>query len=243
MTGFMPASKTLIVTRAAEATEEVIGQLEQYGLAAIASPTTAIRFVAADPDLVGSKGLVFTSANGVRGWIRAGGSAALPAYAVGPATAAAARAVGMSVALTGEDDAASLAGLMRKKGVSGPLLHPTTEIAARFDHPACRRVIVYKAEPCLSLSPAASALLRSRPEATLVLFFSPRSARLFLEQAAREGLTAQLRHAEALAISLATRASAGEGWARVHIAPSPNADAMAESAARLAWRIGGSDDH
>ena len=77
------------------------------------------------------------------------------------------------------------------------------------------------------MTPDAAAILADGRENPLVVFFSPRSARLFLGQAARAGLTESLRNAVALCLSADIAAAAqGARWLAVRVAPELTAQAM-----------------
>lgn len=141
-----------------------------------------------DPVEIGdARGLIFTSANGVRAAAGLIGGRDLPSYCVGDATAQAARAAGWDKAqATGADADALVAALLRDPP-PGPLLHlrgahARGDAAGRLAAgglPA-RAVTVYD-QPALTLTDAARAHLAGRAP-VLVPLFSPRSARLFAAQ-------------------------------------------------------------
>ncbi|HEY7609289.1 MAG TPA: uroporphyrinogen-III synthase, partial [Alphaproteobacteria bacterium] len=160
----------------------------------------------------------------------------LPVYAVGDATAAAARAAGYADVVSAGSDAAGLAALLagRIDPAKGPLLHPagadqTGDLAGPlrphgFD---LKQAVVYRAAPVPELPPAARAALASGALAGVALF-SPRSAEIFADRAEAAGLAAKLAELDAFCLSPAVAAAlAGKAaWRAVRIAAKPNAEAL-----------------
>jgi uroporphyrinogen-III synthase len=173
--------------------------------------------------------LLMTSANAAR----FGGNALtdlmdLPVYAVGEATAAAARQVGFSRIVTGDGDATQIVARAAADGMTY-LLH----LAGR-EHRAgahrgvtIERRILYAADPVSALPEAARAAL---PD-VVALLHSPRAATLFARLVASRGVgPAGIRIA---AISEATHAAAGTGWQADAIAAAPTDAALLAAAAPL----------
>lgn len=149
---------------------------------------------------------------------------ALPAYAVGAKTAAAARAAGFADIRTGE---AGVSELVRKAVADGmaTMLHLAGEDRTAFDAGPLRIVtrIVYAAEAADPPPPL--------PEGDAVtLLHSARAARRFA------ALVDPARFAIA-AISPAAAEAAGAGWRRVGIAARPDDDALLAVAARLCQEV------
>lgn len=174
--------------------------------------------------------LVFTSANGVAA--AGAGLQGRRAWAVGGATAQAARAAGMECrAAAGDADALVAAILADPPGA--PLLHlrgahARGRVAPRLAEAGLRAAerVVYD-QQALPLSAAArAALAGARP--VILPLFSPRSARLV---AAAAGPAAAPLHV--LAFSGAV-ARAWDGPGRVEILSAPDAQAMAEAVGRSA---------
>ena len=174
--------------------------------------------------------ILMTSANAAR--LGSGGLSALlslPLYAVGAATAEAARAVGFSDVRVGDGDAATIVALAAEDGV-GALLH----LAGR-DHRDVRqpgvtieRRIVYRADPVERLPDPALAALE---QGALALIHSPRAGRLFGELLDKAKLArSEIRLA---AISPAALDGSGAGWRDVIVAEAPRDSALLAAAARL----------
>ena len=186
------------------------------------------------PDLAGVQGLVFTSANGVRAFCRQTGDRTRAVYAVGPATAAAARDAGFSEVRQADGDVAALAECIaaRADPSAGALLHVAGshvagDLAGRLAASGftLARAVLYEARAREVLSTAARAALREGLGG--VLFFSPRTARLFTALLVRFGFESAVRKTAAYCLSPAVaEAASGLPWARIETAPAPETDAL-----------------
>lgn len=224
----------IIITRPSPDGEIFAGAVSRLGGNPIHSPVMAIRFRDIDIDFNGIGSLAFTSANGVRAYSRLSGARNFPVYAVGEATAAAAHAAGFADVRSADGSAESLAALIAES-------KPTTEVlhlagSERAGDLIClleqrgigaRRLVAYDAEKIELIAPAARAALSDPNENTAVVFFSPRSASLFLDQAAAESVEDRLQGAVAFCLSdeVAT-ALGGSRWSKVAVAKARTAGAM-----------------
>lgn len=205
-------TRPLAVLRPEPGNAATVDAVEAAGLTAIALPLFAVRAVAwAAPDPADYGALIVTSAN----TMRLGGAAlealrSLPVLAVGEATAVAARAAGFRVELVGKGGAAAIA----KQGGGRRLLH----LAGRDRMETGVDTITVYASDALPID--ATRLLGN-----VALVHSARAAARLAEIA-----TDRSRIAVA-AISLNAAASAGEGWAALAVASTPN-DAAVIAAAR-----------
>lgn len=143
-----------------------------------------------------------------------------PVYAVGEATAAAARAAGFAVAMTGSgglqgvlDAIAAPCHLLRIAGEEHVPLTPPAGVS--FD-----QVIAYRSVT-LPLDPAAALLASGE---ALVLLHSAATAAHFAAECDRLGLARGAISLAALGPRIA--AAAGEGWRAVHTAPRPHEAAL-----------------
>jgi uroporphyrinogen-III synthase len=190
----------LLVTRPEEDSASLADALVALGHEVVMAPLLTIRFLD-DAFLPGDRwqALLFTSANGVRALARrkeAGRLLPLPVFAVGPASADAARAAGFATVEAAGGDVTSLAAYVSGaiKPESGPLLHVAgTTLAGDlagmlgaqgFD---VKRVVLYEAVPAPVLPEAA----RQEIEEGLldgVLLYSPRTARTFASLVLEAGL-------------------------------------------------------
>lgn len=223
--------RALLVLRPAPGGAATARRAVAGGHDAVAAPLFTIAPCAWDaPAAARHDALMLTSANAVR---QAGpalaGYHALPVYAVGAATAAAARAAGFADVRGGAADAAALAATMAGDGITRPLHLAGRDHDAR-DHPGLTivRRIVYRADPVDRLpAPAAAAL----GQGAVALLHSPRAAASFARLVDAAGLA---RAAIPIAaISRKAAAAAGPGWQAIAIAERPDDAALLAAAARL----------
>lgn len=194
------------------------------GLAITGFALSEIRSVAWEcPDPAGIDGLLIGSANAVvHGGPNLARLTGKPVFAVGAATADAARASGFTVAQVGSG---GLQGVL--DAVPGPcrLLRIAGEEHVPLTPPggvSFATVIAYRS-PTLPLDPALPVLASG---AALVLLHSAATAQHFAAECDRLG---QARGTIAIA-ALGPRiaAAAGQGWRTVHTAPRPDETAMLE---------------
>jgi uroporphyrinogen-III synthase len=185
------------------------------------------------PALAGAQAIVLTSANAVPALPATG--VRLPVFAVGVATACAARARGWEEVHAAAGDARSLARLIGAhcRPAAGPLLHlagaevrpglAKALVAAGF---TLRRQTVYRAIAARGLSgPVIEALQRQAIDA--VLLFSPRTATILVELIAAHHLSACLGRTEAICLSAAVAAPCRRlEWRAVRVAPRPEVGSL-----------------
>jgi uroporphyrinogen-III synthase len=191
----------------------------ELGLEAVACPLFAIEPVAwLAGDAAAYDALLLTSANAI--W-QAGPELqmlkGLPAYAVGPETAAAAEAAGIRIEAKGRG---SVIDLVSKLPPSLRLLHLTGEDHRDPGHPNIDRRIIYRSVPIEDppLPPI---------DGFVVAVHSPRAGRRLSELVEDRGTTA------VAAISHAAAQACGSGWERVEAAPAPNDKSLLALAAML----------
>ena len=188
------------------------------------APLFTVRPVDWDLPEGGLDAVLLTSANGARHGLT-GVLAGLPCYAVGEATAQAARAMGARDVIAGPSDGAAAVALMAEAGAARAL-HLCGRDHIALAHPAVllERRIVYAAEAAETLPPEA---LEALDGGALALLHSPRAAALFSRFVPKRG---RVRIA---AISTAAAQAAGSGWAEAQVAAAPRDEALLELAARL----------
>jgi len=224
----------VLITRPRADAEKLTRALEVRGHRALIAPVLTIEPIPdALPDLKDIQALVLTSANAVPAL--AGIDPGRPVFAVGEATARAARAAGCGDVRPAAGDAASLARLISAacRPEDGALLHLAgTEVrpglaealaAAGFE---LRRQAVYRALAASRLPPAVIAAIRSGA-IDAVLLFSPRSAALFVDLIVRHDLAGCLGKTEAICLSAAVAAPCGRlSWARLRVAAQPKVEML-----------------
>jgi uroporphyrinogen-III synthase len=215
--------RRIIVLRPEPAASETVARAVQRGLDARSIPLFEIQRLEWQPPDAGEfDALLVTSANAVRfagQALRALRS--LPVYAVGEASAAAAREAGFAVAACGESGIEDLVGGIDPKL---RLLHLAGEHRSATSRPATV-VPLYRAQ----LIDAAEDLREA--EGAVVLVHSPRAARAFADAADR--LEVDRTSIAIAAISAAAAEAVGQGWAAVEFATEPTDDALLALAERL----------
>jgi uroporphyrinogen-III synthase len=227
----------VLITRPRERAGELARALERRGDTPLIEPLLTIEPVAGIvPQLEGVQAIVLTSARAVPALSAA--AKALPVFAVGDATAAAARRTGCSAVISAGGAAADLARSIAAQcdPGAGALLHLSGEqvreglaedlAAAGF---ALRRQAVYRAVAADALAPATLEALAAR-QVDAVLLFSPRTARVFVELIGGHGLRAPATAIAAICLSAAVAQPCREiAWRAIHVAARPELGALLEA--------------
>lgn len=210
----MAEAPGVLVTRPEPDAAALAGRLAARGWRPVLCPLLEFAALPAEVDAEGVAALIFTSANGVRAAPADPALRRLPVWAVGEATAEAARAAGFGPVRAGPSDAAALAAeIARAEGASGRLFlhlrgrHASGGLADALAAAGLRlrEVEVYEMRAARRLSPAAEDALGAR-RIVAVPVWSPRTAKVF---AALAGGRYDLSGAVAVAISDAAAAPLG----------------------------------
>lgn len=203
------------------------------GIEPIVAPLMEVRIDDKAVPLSGIGALAFTSANGVRAFAHNATERALPAFAVGPATAAAARDAGFDLVHTAGGDVEALVQLIDRHRalVADAVLHIAgTDRAGdlvgglRAVGLTAERVVLYAALAAQTLPKAAAAALDDETPPAWAALFSPRTAALFASLVRGAGLENRLRHVRAACLSDAVAdAARSVQWKSVDVAPSRDA--------------------
>jgi uroporphyrinogen-III synthase len=192
------------------------------GFEAIVAPVLQLRDLPGRIDLAGVGALAFTSANGVRAFAAASPDRGLPVFAVGDASATAARAAGFSELRSAGGDVGALSSLIAVARPKGAVLHPgAAEQAGEFapEGVEVRAVALYETVA----APVTPADLGPIDELAGVLIHSPKAARRVAEILA----TSDVRRLQAWCISPAAAAPLRSlALAGVTTAPLPNEEAL-----------------
>lgn len=225
---------SIYVTRPAPDGQPLVEALARHGVEAVLAPLMTIRFFA-DRSVDGTTThIALTSANGARA---IGGQAhrtSCPVYAIGPATANAAAAAGLNVTGVADGTAKSLASLIRQdlppgscKVLHSAGSHLSGDLAGELCKAGinCSREVWYEARAVSTLpAPLADALAAQTPHD--ILFYSPRTTRLYLTLALAAGYT-DFSAVRAFGLSQAVLSPCDAIQLRACLAPkSPNQDAM-----------------
>jgi uroporphyrinogen-III synthase len=218
----------VLILRPQPGADETAHRARGLGLAAIVAPLFSVGPLAWEPpDPSRFDAVMLTSANAAR---HGGGAlasfAGLPCYALGAATATAAREAGFDDISIGPSDGAALLEMMDMSGVTSAF-HPCGRdtIDLGTSDVQVIDVPVYAAEAVRRLPPEAEAALR---QGALVLLHSPRAGRLFAEL-----YRADRGFVDLAALSPAVAEAAGEGWRSIAVAPQPRDQALLELASKL----------
>ncbi len=214
-------TRPLLILRPEPGAAATAERVRAMGLVPIVSPL--FRIVPLDwevPDRA-CDAVLMTSANAARS-LDGRVDRAAPVYAVGAATAEAARDAGFATVTPGRGDVAQIVKRATADGV-GSLLHLTGMDRTGFDPEGLRIEVraIYVAEP---VDPG-TAFGEALAQGAVALLHSARAARRFRELAGPGYRIA--------AISPAVKAAAGLGWEQAVSAGQPTDDALLAAAARL----------
>lgn len=230
----MPALRPVLVTRAEPGATLTCERLAALGYPAVNAATARIAATEGAPDWTGAGGVIVTSPNGAGQLKRLGAPRTLKVFAVGPASAAAARAAGHEDVVTGSGDAAGLLDIILNAPDPGRLIHVRGRDQA-FDLSGAlkqmgrdaRSHIAYEARPVEALPDAA---LQALGPGTVVLLHSPLGTERLLALVEAAGRLSALGGAHILAIS---DAAAGplrhSGAGRVTVAKCPDEASMLDA--------------
>ena len=204
------------VTRTQPQADATARRLAEMGLEPVTAPVLVVCPIAANIDLAGVAALAFTSSVGVRAFADASPRRDLPIFAVGGATAGAARAAGFAHVMASKGDVEALADLIAAARPSRVLAPTAREPAA--DLPA---LLAARGVKAVSVVVYETKAARPDPPADIdaVLIHSPRAARIVADLIGAE-MAARL---SAFAISEAAAAPLRRlPFARIVIAPFPD---------------------
>jgi uroporphyrinogen-III synthase len=172
------------ITRAQPGADATAERVRALGHEAVIAPLLAVRALEdVRVDLSGVAALAFTSANGVRTFADISPERAIRVFAVGAATAQAARAAGFKLVLSADGDVEALAeGIGQRRGeLRGAVLHPGAlepagDLVGALERQSVevRRLILYETDPVTLDAEAAARLVTS----DAVLLHSPRAAQV-----------------------------------------------------------------
>ena len=243
-----PQKTTIINTRPAPDDVAFSELCRARGFEPIECPVLTIHFKEMPGyDISRAGALAFTSANGVRAFVKAFPSRNTQVLCVGEATALEAGVGGFKEIFKAGGNVESLASLATDLHRQGQLKSPVLHIAGtvRRGNLAnalacngidCETLALYEARPVATLTDAALTAIQQAEAQIMVALFSPRSARLFLDQMAKYNPTLLERItpiclsdqvADALPASLRSRGG---------IAITQSADALLDAAQSLIRR-------
>ena len=222
--------------------------LEAMGHQVSHAPMIEISFADADPvDVRSCCALIATSRNGLRGLERQLATLTpdtfkLPVYAVGPGSAAAAKALGFSRVIEGPASAAGLVPLVTRdlQPSDGALVHLAGDKLAFDFHAALgplgfelRQPVVYRSVPAAGL-PEGVAQDLARGQIDAVVLMSPQTAQTFVNVTTSAGLASAARQLAFVCLSDAVLKQL-DAWqpVRAEAARSPNLEETVGAVKRL----------
>ena len=229
-------SKQVLITRPEPDASAFAAMCAANGFAPVLAPLMEIEIKRRPADLEGVGALAFTSANGVRAFAANSTIRKQIVFAVGRATADAARKEGFAEIRVAAGDVASLARTIAdaRAAIDGAVLHVAGSdragdlIAALDGHgvPA-RRAVFYKARAVDVLPLAARTALEARPPVQWAALFSPRTAALFVSLVRDAGLEDRLGAVRAACLSAAVADAARDVvWRSRDVAVEHTAESM-----------------
>jgi uroporphyrinogen-III synthase len=227
-------SPLVLITRPLDSALGLKQELDVRGYSTMVEPLLSIEQlgpISSIPD--GTQAVLLTSAN------------AVPAlddeakhhrvFAVGKATAQAARVAGCRDVVVGEGDGAALAALIAEtcRPEDGALLHIAGEVVREDLHHRLEaegfhinREVVYRAQQATGFSDRLLAAWHGR-EIAAVLLFSPRTAEVLVRLLIENGLQGHVDRTAAICVSEAAATPCRElVWREICLAPQPDQDAL-----------------
>jgi uroporphyrinogen-III synthase len=225
----------ILITRPAEDAALLGEKLQARGHQVTGLPMISIDYLKPEAPEAPVDAHVFTSANGVRAAVKAGVDVQM-AYAVGPATAAACQAAGWDNIITGTGDVDGLVATILAAPPEGRILHVSGRDKAgdllgglRQAGLSADNLVLYRAVARPAFAPETVAAIGNR-QYDAVLFYSSRTAQIFIALAQQAGLQDCLAAMAAGCLSPAVAQTAAiAGFAPIWTAASPNEDALLEA--------------
>ncbi len=240
-----PDAAHVLVTRAEPGASQTAKRLQMVGWSPLLTPALRVVPRPVNPDVErGVQAVILTSANAARR-LPAPPPQAAPIFAVGPATADAARAAGRTDVLTAGPTALALARAIAARCAphAGPLLflrgaHVARDLAGtlRAAGFAVREAVAYEAAPTAGLTPEAAGALQAGATAA-VLVHSARGCAAFCDQVEAAGLAPACQRVALAGLSAAALAPADRlVFAARQAAARPDDDALLQTLTDMGLR-------
>lgn len=209
---------TIWITRTRPGADRTAARLAAAGLEALVDPVLEVRPLPASTDLSGFAGLAFSSPNGVDAFAAASRDRALPAFAVGDATAEALAHHGFSQIRNARGDVAALARRIGEEAGGRVLYLSPAEPSADLVSLVAPYGVAMEARPVYETVPVVPAQALRTAGLTAVLIHSARAGRVVSEVAGE-----RLGDLDILALSEACAAPFSDGTVRsIRVAPFPD---------------------
>lgn len=226
----------VVVTRPAQDARPLAEKLRRRGVHVTIEPMMKIEPSGrGDIDLEGVQALLFTSSNGIRAFAEQSRERALPVFTTGPTSAERAAELGFANVEAAAGNVESLAALVAKQLTpsSGTLFHGAgADRAGDLDGALSahgfevRREVLYEAKPVAEISRGLAADMNDAG-VTGILFYSPRTVRIFQSLVAGSSLMDACHDIDAYCLSRNVAEAAAEiGFLKVLTAQEPSERAM-----------------
>lgn len=227
----------VLITRPRAQAEAFAAELATLGVEALVAPLVDIApLPGPPPDLTGVKALLVTSANGGRAFAALSPERALPVFAVGGETAGELHRLGFGQVESAAGDSSDLARLVaaRLDPRAGMLLHLRGQDSRgglaellQANGYKVREAVLYEARTASAFGDDLKRTLGEKGKLDAALFFSPRTAEVFVRLALDAGLADACTTLQALCLSPAVAAVARVlPWAAVRVAERPDRRGM-----------------
>ena len=229
-------TRRILITRPEADAGPLQAQLTSMGFESLLNPVLTITYdEGPNLDLTDIQAILFTSANGVRAFVRRNEDRTISVFTVGDASTQAAQAEEFVHVESAHGDVHALSALVKKQLVpeSGGLLHIAAsrvagDLARDLEEYGfqIRREILYTARVTEALR-AETITAMKQGELDAVLLFSPRTAITFVMLIKAAGLEEACRPMTVFCLSAAVAKAAEElAWAAINVAPQPKQDAL-----------------
>jgi uroporphyrinogen-III synthase len=222
-------NKRIAVTRAQPDADATAARIRARGHEAVIAPLLEIAPRAVDTDVSGALALIFTSSNGVRAFPVTQDAKAIRVFAVGDATAEAARGFGFSDTESADGDVGTLAALVKSRldPRGGKLIHVGgADLAGDLGGELTAAGFIVERRIAYAAIAATALPAAFKQPLDIVLFHSARAAATFIALGAPNAVSLT-----AACISPNTAAAARQtAWRRILVAPKPREDDLLDAA-------------
>jgi len=229
-------TRCVLITRPEADATVLQSQLAAMGFKTLLNPILNIAYKdEVHLSLESVQAILFTSANGVRAFVRQHDQRSIPVFTVGDVSARAAHNEGFKSVQSARGDVRALSSLVQQhlKPESGVLLHIAAsrvagDLAGDLEKSGfeVRREILYSA-PVADVLQTETIAAFKQGKVDAVLLFSPRTAIAFVALIKEAGLADACQKMTVFCLSAAVGKAVDElTWAGIQTAPEPNQDAL-----------------
>lgn len=195
-----------VILRQPEDSADIANAARERGMIPLIEPILSIEYLKPSGFAASAQPVIFTSANGVRGYAALGGAKDIPVFAVGPNTAEEAARTGFSRIEQAGGTVDDLAAFIEAKGVKnavyarGETVSKDLKVILEARAVRIDELTVYRAVPANNLSLKLLHAL-DRREISVILFYSRAGAETFASLIEQYDRTVRIKEIKALCIS------------------------------------------